>query len=251
MTDSIRNKNSDRAFLREVQYEKNQQKKELAEQERQDMKQLKSFYADKRKKLDQDSTAAVSHIKSEQMQAAQEEREYRKQERHERAEEARVESEQKSENARTASVEQNSLYNRQGRVKTLQNYQESAPQPKPLVQNYETKDTDQFYRVQDRGSRISEAHNGYFIEAFAPEHEKDNVKLSILNDRAVVSGKRKFQDSSENEEKITSTNNFQTFREEFRFSRPVTTHGMTREREGDYIRFFIPKLEAIRFDEEA
>ncbi len=251
MTDSIRNRNADRAYIREVQAEKNQRKKELAEQERQDMLKLKSYYADERKKIDQDSTAAVSHIKSEQMQADQEEREYKKQERIDRAEEARVESEQRSESARTASVDQKSVYNRQGRMKTLQNYQEPTEQPKPLVQNYETKDSDQFYRVQDRGSRISEANNGYFIEAYAPEHEKDNVKLSILNDRAVVSGKRKFQDTAQDNEKTTSTNNFQTFREEFKFSRPVTTHGMTREREGDYIRFFIPKLEAIRFDEEA
>jgi HSP20 family molecular chaperone IbpA len=104
--------------------------------------------------------------------------------------------------------------------------------------------------VQDRGSRISEDAHGYFIEAYVPEHEKDNVRMSINPDRAVLSGRRHFNDTAEDGNKHLATNNFQTFREEFKFQRPVTSVGMTREREGDYIRFFIPKLEALSFDDE-
>ena len=98
---------------------------------------------------------------------------------------------------------------------------------------------------------MSESHDGYYIKAYAPEKEKDNIRVSIMNDKAVISGKRKFQDSKSDESKTLSTNNFQTYREEFKFERPVSTQGMTRERDGDYMRYFIPKLETVDFDEEA
>jgi len=45
------------------------------------------------------------------------------------------------------------------------------------------------------------------------------------------------------------TNNYQSFREEFKFDRPVSGEGMTRERIGDFIRFTIPKLEAVDSEE--
>lgn len=42
------------------------------------------------------------------------------------------------------------------------------------------------------------------------------------------------------------TSNYQSFREEFKFAKPVIVDGMTRERVGDYVRFSIPKLEALK-----
>ncbi len=244
MTDSISNKNADRAYIREIQQEKNLRKKELADKEREEIKQVKDFYSKERKNVDQESAAAINHIKDQQMSEEVESRNYKSEERKARLEQSRLEAEERAEARRTASVEQTSVYNRQGRI-------ESAEKKKPLVQNYQTKETDQFYQVQDRGSRISEDPNGYYIEAYVPEHEKDNVRLSITNDKAVLSGQRKFNDSVDEGQKRMATNNFQTFREEFKFTRPVSSQGMTREREGDYIRFFIPKMEAMRFDEES
>lgn len=46
------------------------------------------------------------------------------------------------------------------------------------------------------------------------------------------------------------TSNYQSFREEFKFTRPVTSDGMTRERSGDFVRFSIPKLEAVQYPTE-
>ena len=100
--------------------------------------------------------------------------------------------------------------------------------------------------MQDRGSRVSDSGDVYVIEAYAPEHEKDNLRVSIQRDKAVISGQRKFADEAQDESKNMRTNNFQSFREEFKFDRPVSQEGMTRERVGDYIRFSIPKLEAIK-----
>lgn len=100
--------------------------------------------------------------------------------------------------------------------------------------------------MQDRGSRVSDSGDAYVIEAYAPEHEKDNLRVSIQRDKAVISGQRKFADQAADESKIMRTNNYQSFREEFKFERPVSQEGMTRERIGDYIRFSIPKLESIK-----
>lgn len=101
---------------------------------------------------------------------------------------------------------------------------------------------DEFYHVKDRGNTLTEDMRGYYIDAYAPEHEKAGVRVSISHDKAVVSGSRKAQNEEESANGKMVTNNFQTFREEFKFTSPVAADGMTREREGDYIRFFIPKL---------
>lgn len=129
-------------------------------------------------------------------------------------------------------VEKKSIYNRRA-------------QTEPLIQNYETKETDKFYQVQDRGSRLSDNGNAYIIEAYAPEHEQSNLRVSVQNNKAVISGQRKHSEEAEKGNKKISTNNFQTFREEFKFDRPVSHQGMTRERVGDFVRFLIPKLEAV------
>ena len=100
--------------------------------------------------------------------------------------------------------------------------------------------------MQDRGSRISESGGVYVIEAYAPEHEKDNLRVSIQRDKAIISGQRRFSDQAQDENKNMRTSNYQSFREEFKFERPVSQEGMTRERVGDYIRFSIPKLEAVK-----
>lgn len=224
-----------------VQQDKAEKKRQLAEQQREDIRELKAKYQEMSKEIDQDSAAAINHIKYEATEANEEQKAERKE------------------------VQAATVYNRKGQTNNRSNNQDAEqastrtnrsiafekPASAPVVQNYETKDTDNFYKVQDRGSRVSENKEGYMIEAYAPEHEKDNLRVSVANNRAVISGKRKFQDSVEEGNKKISTNNFQTFHEEFKFERPVASEGMTREREGDYVKFFIPKLESVRFDEES
>ena len=108
---------------------------------------------------------------------------------------------------------------------------------------------DEFYHVKDRGNTLTEDMRGYYIDAYAPEHEKAGVRVSITHDKAVISGSRKAQNEEESAKGKMVTNNFQSFREEFKFSSPVAANGMTRERDGDYIRFFIPKLSSIKDSE--
>ena len=244
----IQNRNADRAYIREIQQDKNARKKELAEQQREDIKQIKTFYAEKNREIDDESAAAINHIKTEQTDNDQAERQAKVDERRAELEERRFEAEEKAA-ARQSGVSQSSVYNREGRLAS--SAEKKSLKPEPQVEKNSNPENDSFYKVQDRGSKLSESHDGYYIKAYAPEKEKDNIRVSIMNDKAVISGKRKFQDSKSDESKTLSTNNFQTYREEFKFERPVSTQGMTRERDGDYMRYFIPKLETVDFDEEA
>ncbi len=109
-------------------------------------------------------------------------------------------------------------------------------------ENYANKADDPFYKVQDRGSYIRENPDFYILRAFVPEHEKDSVKVNIQKDKATVSGQRSFKDKLEDGDKFVSSNSYQTFREEFPFENPVITAGMTRQRDGDWIEFRIPKF---------
>lgn len=235
MADSIQTRRLSQDNIQQVQQEKTERKKQLAEAQRDDMKNLKAKYNELSKEIDQDSAAAINHIKRD----ASESNEAHKAER----------QELKAATYSRKDVQQNN--NNQAKQSSIATRSISTEKPAPMVQNYVTKETDQFYKVQDRGSRVSEMNDGYVIEAYAPEHEKDNLRMSVANNRATISGKRKFQDSVDEGMKKTSTNNFQTFHEEFKFERPVASEGMTRERQGDYVRFFIPKLESLRFDEES
>lgn len=237
MSDAISNRKDNQEYIRQVQQTKSERRKELTQSAQEDLKNLKQYYKDENAKLEQESSAVINHIKADTEASDQE---------------ARAEQlEKKQQQAQT--------YNRSGKTENRSQPQQAARQsntetktekPAAMTQNYVTRGTDAFYKVQDRGSQISERSDGYEIQAYVPEHEKDNLRVTIQNDKAIISGKRKFKDAVETEDKKISTNNFQTFHEEFKLGRPVSTAGMTREREGDYIKFFIPKLESIQFDDE-
>lgn len=239
MAESINKfKNQQNTYLREVQQEKASRKRDLAQQQQQDLIDLRQFYKDENRKIDEQSADAVNHIRTETKEVVHQYMNERRQGQEqtkllqEEQRQARVES------SRLESASTNSVYDRQGKKKVM-------------IQNHESdKNSDDFYKVQNRGSRVVEKKHNYVIEAYAPAHEKENIQVSVHRDKAIVSGKRKFGDSTEDENKKISTNNFQTFREEFKFNRPVSNEGMTRERNGDYVRFTIPKLESIDKSED-
>ena len=206
MSEAVKNRQNQRAQLRQIQQDQADRKRDLAAQQREDLRNLKDFYADQNKQMAAENQAAVSHISDE--------------------------AEEISNN--------NYTYSRNAKV---------TNKPEVAQQNYETRDTDEFYKIQDRGSQMNEGSDGYTIEAYSPEYEKDQVRVTVHNNKAVVSGNRKFQDTTQDEGKKISTNNYQTFREEFQFATPVAADSMTQERSGDYIRVFVPKLGNMRFDE--
>lgn len=205
-SEAVKNRHAQREQVRQLQQEQAQRKRELAAQQRDDMRSMKEYYADQSKQIDEENSAAVNHVN--------------------------LNSQENSEQIKT--------YGRNGKM----------PKPEVAIQNYSTKKTDEFYKVADRGSRIDEGSNGYTIEAYSPEHEKDQVRITVHNNKAIVSGHRKFQDSAQQDEKKVTTSNYQSFREEFNFNQPVASEGMTQERAGDYVRVFVPKLANMDFSED-
>lgn len=238
MADSIQNRKNQQTYLRQIQQQKSERKREIINAQKEDIKSIRDYYADQSKQLDVDSSAAINHIKDESRQVAAAERQARAERTEAESAQKRLDQEEMA-SSRSQKAQQTSTPSDSVEKKNI------YARKTPIVQNYETKETDDFYRVQDRGSRVSESSQGYIIEAYAPEHEKDNLRVSIQRNKAVVSGQRKFADQAEDGNKNMSTHNFQSFREEFKFDRPVSQDGMTRERIGDYIRFSIPKLEAV------
>ncbi|MGZ3691170.1 MAG: Hsp20/alpha crystallin family protein [Pseudobdellovibrio sp.] len=238
MADAISKKDNSQTYLRQIQQEKAKYKRELMEAQRNDMKQVRDYYADQNKQLEQESAAAVVEIKQEARDMAAADRQERAQAQADLTAQRKADREQRlagnsNSDASESSVEKKNL-----------NSSSTAANKRALTQNYETKETDNFYRVQNRGSKMSEGAGYYTIDAYAPEHEKDNLRVSIQRNKAVISGQRKFQDEAGDDGKVMRTNNYQSFREEFKFNRPVSGEGMTRERIGDYVRFNIPMLEA-------
>lgn len=241
MADSIKAKQNSQTYLRQIQQEKARYKRELSQAQQQDIKSVRDYYADQNKQLEQEAQAAVVEIKQEARDIAAADREARTEQQAYAAEQKRLDRESRqmgtNDQASTSSVEKKNLYS-------------AKNQRAPVVQNFQTHETDDFYRVQNRGSRLSDGPGHYVIEAYAPEHEKDNLRVSIQRNKAVVSGQRKFADQADDGQKNMKTNNYQSFREEFAFERPVSGQGMTRERIGDFVRFTIPKLEAVDGSDE-
>jgi HSP20 family molecular chaperone IbpA len=110
---------------------------------------------------------------------------------------------------------------------------------------YAGKEEDPFYKIEDRGSKFWETPNAYIVKAFSPDHEKDQIRVTVDRSKAVVSGQRAFKDKIEDDNKKVSTENYQSFREEFKFDIPVATEAMVRERRGDFVIFEIPKMSAV------
>ena len=243
MANAIGKKQNTQTYLRQVQQDKAKYKREIMQAQKEDMKAVRDYYAEQNQLLEEESKAAVLEIKDEARLLAEADRQARADYQTEQAEQKRLAQEERqsmrSEQASTSSVEKKNLYSAQKSKRA------------PIVQSYKTKETDDFYRVQNRGSRISEGADSYIIEAYAPEHEKENLRVSIQRNKAVISGQRKFQDAADEGNKNMKTSNYQSFREEFKLSRPVTGEGMTRERVGDFVRFSIPKLEAVDDAENA
>lgn len=239
MADSIQNKKNDQSYLRMVQEQKAQKKRDLMIQKQQDITELRQYYSDQEKKIESDSADAVNHIKAEQNERLNQQRAESLQQKEE-LHQLQIQEREAMRNAsnRNGNAEASSVYNRQGQKQTLQ------------ASSASTKNDD-FYKVHDRGSRLSETNQGYVIDAYAPATEKDNLKVSVQRNKAVVSGQRKFGGQVQDDHQKLETHNFQTFREEFNFDRPVSHEGMTRERIGDYVRFTIPKLENVKNPEES
>ena len=100
---------------------------------------------------------------------------------------------------------------------------------------------DPFYQIRHAEATLKETDDHYIVEAKVPEHEKDNVKLWVKDDKVVVQGNRMFADNVAAEDVKLETNSYQTFRQEIPLSHPVREKFATRVWENGVLKLKVPK----------
>lgn len=113
------------------------------------------------------------------------------------------------------------------------------------VEHYDERKDDPFYKVQETDARIRETPSSYILETRIPQHERNNIKVKVQDDKAVISGTRSFVDKIDEGDRALSTNSYQTYKEEFRFEKPVASKAIIQERDGDYLKVIIPKMGSL------
>lgn len=107
---------------------------------------------------------------------------------------------------------------------------------------YSDQKNDPFYRMVNLDGRVSEHDDQFVFTAKIPEHERDRINVNIRGNELVVSGKRKSEEAVEiGPGRISRTNSYQSFSENFPLGFPVDPKNMTREYEGDTLVVRIPK----------
>jgi len=109
------------------------------------------------------------------------------------------------------------------------------------VGRYNSKNQDPFYRLSQPNAELKESDNHYIIETRVPEHEKDNVKVVVHDNKVVVQGERRFEDKVEDVDGKIATNSYQTYRQEIPLEHPVREKFATRHYENGVLTVKIPK----------
>jgi HSP20 family molecular chaperone IbpA len=107
---------------------------------------------------------------------------------------------------------------------------------------YADQKSDPFYRMVNVDGRLSEHADQFVFTAKIPEHEQDRININIRGNELIISGKRKSEETLEVEPgRISRTNSYQSFSENFPLGFPVDSKNMTREFQGDTLVVRIPK----------
>lgn len=88
MADSVQNKKTQQTYLRQINQEKAERRREIMTNQKDDIKSVRDYYAGQAKQLESESAAAISHINEESRQLAAAHRQ-------QRAEQAQAEAQQK------------------------------------------------------------------------------------------------------------------------------------------------------------
>jgi HSP20 family molecular chaperone IbpA len=111
------------------------------------------------------------------------------------------------------------------------------------LEAYSSRQDDPFYRLKDPQARIEDTGDGYLIRAHIPEHEQEQVKVSIRGQSIVVSGQRRNQEKVERAPGETlSTASFESFSQTLPIQAPVNAKELIRFFEGDELVAWVPKF---------
>lgn len=109
------------------------------------------------------------------------------------------------------------------------------------VGHYNSKNSDPFYRMSDPKAELSETSSHYILQTRVPEHEKDNVKVVVHENKVIVQGARQFEDRIDEPENKIATHNYQTYRQEIPLEHPVHEKYLHREYDNGVLTIKIPK----------
>ena len=109
------------------------------------------------------------------------------------------------------------------------------------IGKYNGKNADPFYRLAQPAAEINDTGDHYVVRARVPEHEKENVKVVVHDDRVIVAGARRFEDRVDDSDVKISTNNYQTFRQEIPLEHPVREKLMKQSWADGILTIKIPK----------
>lgn len=123
----------------------------------------------------------------------------------------------------------------------LQALQEQKGHLVKTVGKYQDKSHDPFYQVTKMPTEFQENDRAYIFKAQIPEHEKDNIEVRVQKDKLILSGSRRFEDNLQGDQTRFSTNNYQTFREEWALSYPASEKSIHRTYRDGILTVIIPK----------
>lgn len=83
MADSVQNRRNQQTYLRQIQIDKSEKKRDLIKSQNEDIKSVREYYKAQAKQVEEESAAAVSHIKEEARELAEQERQERLEQRQE------------------------------------------------------------------------------------------------------------------------------------------------------------------------
>ncbi len=109
------------------------------------------------------------------------------------------------------------------------------------VGKYQSKRADPFYRLAQPAASIDETSEHYIVRAHIPEHEKENVKVTVHEEKVIVHGARRFEDRVDDSDVSIATNNYQTFRQEIPLEHPVRDKQMQKSWADGILTVKIPK----------
>jgi HSP20 family molecular chaperone IbpA len=109
------------------------------------------------------------------------------------------------------------------------------------VAKYADKSADPFYHLTHTKAQVEETDSHYIVRADVPEHEKDNVKILVKDDKVIVNGQRRFEDRVKDENSQIATNSYQTYREIIPLEHPVREKHIHQSWKDGVLTLRIPK----------
>jgi len=111
---------------------------------------------------------------------------------------------------------------------------------------YDTRQEDPFYQLVNLDAKISEDDGSYRLTASIPPHEAEQVQVSVVGDKIVLSGRRQMNEVLKDPSgRETKTASFQSFHEVFPAEKPINSKLIHREYDGDTLTVYFPKYGGV------